>query len=153
MRRALTLALLAVCAPALAGSPVPEGEWAVAVLPSGSEFSLEIAADPVAKARGYMFRERVGPSEGMLFLFETSDRHSMWMKNCRVSLDLIWLDEDYRVVEIAADQPPCPEEGPCPSIAPMKAGRYVLELAGGTAAREGLAPGDRIVIIAAPGSR
>ena len=66
------------------------------------------------------------------------------MKNCRVSLDLIWLDADFRVVEIAAEQPPCPEEGPCPSIVPMKPGRYVLEIAGGTAAREGLRPGDRV---------
>ena len=74
MRLGLTLAALWVCGVAFAGSPGPDGEWAVAVFPSGAEFSLEIAADDDTRALGYMFRDKVGPREGMLFLFETADR-------------------------------------------------------------------------------
>lgn len=69
------------------------------------------------------------------------------MKNCKVALDLVWLDEDFKVVHIAHDQEPCPEQGECPKIFPMKSGRYVLEVVGGTARREKLQVGDRIVIL------
>jgi uncharacterized membrane protein (UPF0127 family) len=86
----------------------------------------------------------------MLFLFSDSSRHPFWMKNCRVSLDIIWLDESGRVVEIAHDQPPCPASGPCPSIAPSRPARYVLEIAGGRSRSEGLGPGDRIEIHSEP---
>jgi hypothetical protein len=51
-------------------NPRPAPQWAVAVFPSGTEFDLEIAADPMTRARGYMERERVGPREGMLFIFD-----------------------------------------------------------------------------------
>jgi uncharacterized membrane protein (UPF0127 family) len=123
-------------------------KWAVAVFPSGAEFSLEIAADDRTRALGYMFRERVAANEGMLFVFDTMESHPFWMKNCRVALDIIWLDENLQVVEIAHDQKPCPTQGDCQSVVPMRAARYVLEVAGGTARREGLERGDRVVILA-----
>jgi uncharacterized membrane protein (UPF0127 family) len=51
------------------------------------------------------------------------------------------------VTFIAHQQQPCPREGDCPQITPMKAGRYILELAGGRAAAESLQVGDRIVML------
>ena len=146
LRLAILSVLLAVL-PA-AASDVPE--WAVAVFPSGAEFSLEIAATDRERRLGYMFRERVAANEGMLFLFGETERHGIWMKNCRVSLDIIWLDEDFRVVEIAAGAQPCPVDGPCPSMQPMHASRFVLEVAGGRAADEKLAHGDLVVIHSEP---
>jgi uncharacterized membrane protein (UPF0127 family) len=127
-------------------------KWAVARFPGGAEFGLEIAADDATRARGYMEREHVGPQEGMLFLFERDAPHGMWMKHCRVALDMIWLDKDFRVVDIAYDRQPCPERGACPSILPLRAARYVLEVAAGTARREGLQRGDRVVILTGSGS-
>lgn len=115
-----------------------------ATFPSGASFRLEIADDAESRSRGYMFRERVGPEEGMLFVFERSDQHAIWMKNCKVSLDIIWLDEAGRVVEIAPERQPCPQRGPCPSVFPVRPARYVLEVAGGMARREGLRRGDLV---------
>jgi uncharacterized membrane protein (UPF0127 family) len=125
-------------------------DWAVAVFPSGDEFSLEVAADDRSRALGYMFREEVGPREGMLFVFAKSEIHSFWMKNCRVPLDLIWLDASFTVVEIASEQQPCPPEGECPSILPMRSSRYVLEVAGGMAEQQGLRVGERIIVHSDP---
>ena len=124
--------------------------WAVAVVPSGREFSLEVAADPESRARGYMFREKVAPNEGMLFLFEESDRHGFWMKNCLASLDIVWLDAAMRVVHVARSQKPCPIGGPCPLIEPDRPARYVIEFAAGTAASEGLEVGDPVAILSEP---
>jgi uncharacterized membrane protein (UPF0127 family) len=125
-------------------------EWAVAVFPSGAEFSLEIAATDRQRQLGYMFREDVPPHEGMLFLFDATEHHGIWMKNCRVPLDIIWLDAEFRVVQIAAQAQPCPEDGPCSSMLPMQASRYVLEVAGGRAAEEKLVQGDLVIIHSEP---
>ena len=122
-------------------------EWAVAMSPNGSEFTLELAITPEQRRRGYMFREHVGPSEGMLFLFERDDRHSIWMKNCRVALDILWLDASYRVVHRVTGAQPCVEGQPCPSMVPPVPARYVLELAPGSADRAELEPGAKVVIL------
>jgi uncharacterized membrane protein (UPF0127 family) len=134
----------------LAIAPAPAGEidgWAVAVLPSGAEFSLELAVRPETRVRGYMFREEVGPREGMLFVFEAVERHGIWMRNCEVALDIVWLDENLRVVEVAADRQPCPQGGRCPTVRPLRPARYVLEVAAGNAARHGLVPGARVELL------
>jgi uncharacterized membrane protein (UPF0127 family) len=127
-------------------------EWALARLPSGAQLQLEVARDEATRRRGYMYRERVGPREGMLFVFEQDGRHGIWMKNCRVPLDIVWLDPDFRVVHVAFEQQPCPASGACPSILPLGAARYVLEVAGGVARAEGLVRGDRLTLIVEPPS-
>jgi len=132
---------------AAAGAATEGAKWAVAVFPSGTEFSLEVVDDPASRRLGYMFREHIGPTDGMLFVFDRPDRHSIWMKNCRVPLDIIWLDPDFRVVEIAPDRPPCPEQGECPSVAPMRMASYVLEIAAGGSAAQGLKVGERVQIL------
>ena len=117
-----------------------------AVFPSGAEFRLEIAADDLARQRGYMFREQVAADEGMLFIFDQPGQHPFWMKNCKVNLDIIWIDEAQRVVQIAHDRPPCPEVGDCPNIFPMRIASYVLEVAGGIARQQGLTRGDTVTL-------
>jgi uncharacterized membrane protein (UPF0127 family) len=121
--------------------------WAVAVLPSGTELSIEIAADDAARQRGYMFRESVGPREGMLFVFDAPGQHAIWMRNCLVPLDILWLDKGFQVVEMAVDRQPCPPQGDCPSFVPMRLASYVLEVAAGTAREQKLAIGDRIQVL------
>lgn len=127
-------------------------DWATAVLGDGTAFTLEIADTEVARARGYMEREQVGPKEGMLFVFEEPGRHSFWMKNCRISLDILWLDGSFRILEVAGGQPPCPADGPCPSVAPMRPARYALEFAAGTARAHGLRPGERVDVFRPDGT-
>jgi uncharacterized membrane protein (UPF0127 family) len=127
---------------------LPDGDpWAVAVSPNGVEFALELADSPEERRVGYMFREEVGPNEGMLFLFERDERHSIWMKNCLVPLDILWLDASYRVLYRVTDAPPCPDEGPCPSMVSPVPARYVLELAAGGADRAELDVGASLVVL------
>jgi hypothetical protein len=124
--------------------------WAVAVWPSGREFKLEVADDPLSRWRGYRRRANVAADEGMLFVFPREEPLSFEMRDCLVALDMIFLDSERRVVAIAHEQKPCREGEPCPPVSPMRAARYVLEVAGGTARREGLAPGDRLTILSEP---
>jgi len=90
-----------------------------------------------------MFREEVGPREGMLFLFPRDDFHSFWMKNCRVPLDLVWLSEGLTVVHLEKRVPPCRRD-PCPSYLPMRKARLVLEIKAGMAEKAGLRVGDPV---------
>lgn len=130
--------------------PADAPRSAVAVFPSGDEFMLELAVTPEELRIGYMNRDEVGPHDGMLFLFGTDEFHGIWMKNCLVALDIIWLDRDFRVVHIAPDRRPCPPDGPCPSAYPFRSARYVLELAAGRAAETGLTAGDLVVVLSDP---
>jgi len=115
-------------------------------LPGGKPVTAELAVSDEERARGLMFREKILPDQGMLFVFETEDIHSFWMKNTLVALDMLWLDSEKRVIHIAADVPPCKED-PCPSYGPGLPARYVLELKWGEAAADGIKVGDRLQFV------
>lgn len=107
-------------------------------------FIAEVAKTQAQRTRGLMFRESLASNEAMLFIFETPDTHSFWMKNCKIPLDIIWLDENYKVVAISPNNQPCPRgaspelaEG-CPSINPGVLAKYVLEINAGLSAQLGL---------------
>ena len=144
---------LAVLATAVVATSGRAAGSAVAVFPNGTAFTLEVADDPESRRVGYMYRDAIGAAEGMLFVFEDDGLHSMWMKNCKVGLDMVWLDPAYRVVELAERTKPCPEAEECPSIIPSKPSRFVLELASGTVARQSLKVGDTIAVLTQPSPR
>lgn len=105
---------------------------------------VEVADTPESRALGYMYRDRITKREGMVFLMDHLDFHPFWMKNCKFSLDIIWMDENWRVVHLEKQVPPCKRD-PCPSFLPMQASLYVLEVMGGLADREGVRLGEHII--------
>jgi uncharacterized membrane protein (UPF0127 family) len=116
-------------------------------LPDGFVVKVEVAADPENRALGLMFRDRLDPGAGMLFLFTADDELRFWMKNTRIPLDMIFLDASRKIVGIQADVPPCRFD-PCPSYGPEPGirSRYVLELAGGEAKKHNLKIGDVLTV-------
>jgi len=120
--------------------------WRATVqFPNGHEVLAEIADTPERWQRGYMFRREVGKGEGMVFVFPEASFRPFWMKNTLVPLDIIWMDEDRKVLHIEANTPPCKAD-PCPSYGPLRKASTVLEVRGGTAAAEGLKVGDHLQI-------
>lgn len=91
---------------------------------------VEIARTQEERERGLQFRSSLGEKEGMLFIFPELGRHSFWMKDTLISLDMIWFDENQRVVTILRDVPICSED-PCPVYAPAGQAKYVLEVNAG----------------------
>ena len=104
------------------------------VLPDGSTVQIEIATDDDTRAQGLMFRDRVPEGTGMLFLFPEAGEFPFWMKNTLVPLDMIWIDDQRRVVHVEPNVPPCKAD-PCPSYPPHAVAKYVLELGAGQAAK------------------
>ena len=99
--------------------------WAKAVLPSGAEFTLEIADDPQSRWLGYRDREHVAADEGMLFIFAREQPVSFEMKDCLVSLDMIFLDSKLQVVEVAHDRKGGGSEGLDPQLVAVREAPHV----------------------------
>ena len=103
-------------------------------------FQVEVARSPQEQARGLMFRTEMGPDEGMLFPYAQPQILSFWMKNTVLSLDLVFIGPDRRVVNVAANAVPY-SEAPILSDAPAIA---TLELNAGRARELGIVAGARV---------
>jgi uncharacterized membrane protein (UPF0127 family) len=103
-------------------------------------FRVEVARSDEEQARGLMFRTAMGPDEGMLFPYDQPRVLSFWMKNTVLSLDLIFIGPDRRVVNVAANAVPYSEQSilsDAPAIA-------VLELNAGRAKELGIVAGAKV---------
>ncbi len=144
-RQVMFAAVLLIAMPGYAGG-VEALRYGQVILPGGQALHVEVAESPIRRQLGYMFREQVGPEDGMIFLFEEAAFHSFWMKNVRFSLDILWMAGDGTVVDSSIETPPCRED-PCPSYRPMARALYVLELAGGRAEKLGIRPGQTLQVL------
>lgn len=105
---------------------------------------LEIAETPQQQAMGLMYRKFLADNRGMLFPFQEARMTQFWMKNCFISLDMIFVLNG-TIQAISPDSPPCQSE-PCPTYGPSTFVDEVIELRGGRAAELGLKKGDKISI-------
>jgi uncharacterized membrane protein (UPF0127 family) len=137
------LALLRVLLLALPlAMPVPAGAQAMPTtrLTAGIHvITAEVAANEPARMRGLMFREKLGPNAGMLFIFDDKNVQCMWMRNTLIPLSVAFVDDDGRIVNIE-DMLPHTEVSHC-AKAPV---RYALEMEIGWFARRGLKPGTKL---------
>lgn len=103
-------------------------------------FQVEVATTHEQQERGLMFRTHMAENEGMLF--PTPLRTvKMWMKNTLIPLDMLFIDQSGTILHIVEQtEPESIQIISYPS--PVSA---VLELSGGTAARENITEGDHII--------
>jgi uncharacterized protein len=109
-------------------------------------FLAEVARTPQEQQRGLMYRTHLAKDRAMIFLYPEDGNHPIWMKNCLISLDVIWIKEDGTIVEIAENCPPCsPLRGDdCPNYGGRELARHFVEFSVGTVKRLGLRKGDRL---------
>lgn len=88
---------------------------------------VELAITPEDRQRGLMERDLLEKDNGMLFVFSEEDAYSFWMKNMKISLDIIWINADGNVVYFVEDVPPC-VQSPCQTYSPNADALYVLEV-------------------------
>jgi len=92
-------------------------------------FQAEVVDTNESRQRGLMFRKKLADESGMLFIFDYIGKHSFWMKNTLIPLDIIWISDDKKVVDIQTMQP-CLTEN-CASYVPKNDSQYVLEVGAG----------------------
>jgi hypothetical protein len=137
-----SLGLAIACETGAGGSSIPQARLPTVEIQLGSEiFTLEVADTPESQKIGLMGRETLGPSDGMLFVFEDRKNQSFWMKNTKIALDIAFVTNDGRIARLATMQPLSYRSHhsgrPC---------RYAIELASGSFERLGLREGDIINI-------
>lgn len=103
-------------------------------------FSVEMATTEEEKQTGLMYRKELADGKGMLFDFNPEQEISMWMKNTYVSLDMIFIGANGRILRIAENTEPMSTK----IISSRGPARAVLEVAAGTAQKYGIRPGDRV---------
>ena len=121
--------------PVVAAAPCVD----IRIKPTEPPFCLELAADHESRRIGLQHRRDLPPRGGMLFVFPETASRVFWMQDTHLELDIIFLNEKGRIVCLASRVVPS-------SIKIGAPARYVVELAGGTAERLDLWPGDLIVL-------
>lgn len=91
-------------------------------------FNVEIADDPQERSRGLMFREKLSEYDGMLFVFDTEDYQSFWMKNTKIPLDLLYFDSRGEMVDYKDDFMPCLDGEDCDNYFSKGRVKYALEI-------------------------
>ncbi len=101
--------------------------------------TAEVANTYETRARGLMFRESLGPNQGMLFIFPEEEKHCMWMKNTLIPLSVAFIDAKGTIINVAEMQPHS-EQSHCAA----KPARYALEMNKGWFSNKGVRPGTAI---------
>jgi len=139
-RHLVAFALLVAALPAWALENFATSDLTILTAGGPQQFKIELALSSAQMEQGLMFRRSLAPDAGMLFDFKTPTNVTMWMKNTLIPLDMLFLDEHGRIVDIHERAVPLSTD----IIAAAAPARYVIELNGGTAARLGIKPGDQV---------
>ena len=111
------------------------------VVLGNTQYALEVADTSVLRERGLSYRQSLAPQTGMLFVFDTPGMYYFWMKDMNFPIDIIWLDENKKVVHIEHSLSPStyPE-----SFGPDIPTQYVIEILSRSLEYTDLVLGDRV---------
>lgn len=105
-----------------------------------TQIDIEVADDYAEREQGLMYRDTMAENNGMLFLMETEEPQTFWMKNTILSLDILYADADKRIVSISRNCKPYSLD----QIPSVKPALYVVEVNAGYTAKYGIKVGDVI---------
>ena len=143
--KAIFITIIALLSFILFSLPISEKKDRVC-FPDGYCVNVEVKDTKEERMLGLMFRESLDEDEGMLFIFEKPDTYLFWMKNMKMSIDIIFLDEDKNIVYIAENAPPCTDnnDNNCERYGPNIPALYVVETIPNFATKHNLKIGDNI---------
>lgn len=101
----------------------------------------ELANTEARRVRGLSGRKELPKGQGMLFVFDSVDRHGIWMKDMDIPIDIAWIGPNYQIVGIAENVSP----KSYPKVyKPEVPASFVLEVNAGIAKEYGLKVGDPV---------
>jgi hypothetical protein len=124
------------------GEPAASSPRVVVETSAGARHAVtvELARTDAERARGLMHRASLPDDRGMLFLFDEMEEHPFWMKDTLLPLDMIFIDEEGRIVGIVERAAPRTTTARTVGVP----SRFVLEVNGGWTGARGVRTGDRV---------
>ena len=120
-----------------AGSAYADQQFPVISLTAGMYvIQAEVAATDAQRQQGLMFREKLAPNSGMVFLFDQPAQVCMWMKNTLLPLSVAFIDERGKILNIEDMQPQTTN-----SHCATGPATYALEMNKGWFAQKNIKPG------------
>lgn len=113
---------------------------------NGRRFTVQIADNDETRTRGLMFVRELPEDSGMLFIHDQQEPIAYWMKNTYIALDILYFDEQFKLVSAQLNVPPCPDQVQCPNYPSDAPAKYVLELNAGIAEKIKLKKNDQLKV-------
>lgn len=114
---------------------------------AGHALRVEVAATDAQRMQGLMFRKKLGPNDGMVFVFDEPAYHAMWMKNTLIPLSVAFVDAQGSILNILDMEPETLDSH-------MAAGPavYAIETNKGWFAQKKVKAGDKVTGLPKPGN-
>ena len=105
---------------------------------------VDVSRNREERQKGLSGRDQLPLNEGMLFVFETSSNWAIWMKDMKFPIDIIWIGEDKKIVDIAQNALPEPgkDDRELKIYRPKGPAKYILEINAGLSKLHNLQVGD-----------
>ena len=110
-------------------------------------FNVSTVISPQARSKGLSGHPGLPTGTGLLFIFDTLSYQSMWMPDMKFALDIVWLDEQFTIVNITFNARPCETRDDCRSYSSVNLVKYAIEMTAGDAAKYGFSVGKGLEII------
>lgn len=105
-------------------------------------FNLLIAKDEPSRVTGLSGVEKLDPNDGLLMAFASDDTWEIWMKDMKVPIDILWLNNSKEIVFIVKNVGP--EHSTDKIFKPTTMARYVIELPAGSVNHYGIGVGEKL---------
>jgi len=107
---------------------------------------VKVASKPDERKKGLSKQDSIPLDTGMFFVFENPGLYGIWMKDMKFAIDIIWIDEDKKIVDIAENVPPEPnkKDEELTIYRPRSSAKYVLEINAGLSSLNNLQIGDQV---------
>lgn len=106
-------------------------------------FQARIADSAAERQKGLSGSSALSSEQALLFVYDSDERWSIWMKDMNYSIDIVWLDKAKKVVHIVKNAQP--ESYPNESFAPNEPARYIVEFSAGVVDKKTIKIGDEAI--------
>ncbi len=141
------VAVAAVALSMMVGFTMSKGETAPGLRLASinrAEITVETADTPELREKGLSHRNSLEPNRGLFFQFDNSGSYAIWMKDMKFPIDVIWMDEEMKIVDIKENMSPnsYPE-----TYMPRNPSRFILETNAGFTQKHQIEVGDKMTFV------
>ena len=98
------------------------------------------------KRFGLMYVTELANNQGVVLMYETEAKRSIWMRNMKIAIDVLFVNSQGQVVQTYEKVPPCPEDlVNCPLYSADQA-QYVIEVRSGFLQQQNIDWGRSLIV-------